>query len=213
MTVNELVNAISALGEGGAAQAFNQLETINVSILNSILLLVRMNGHDILYMGLVLVAGFLSFRSWRINPQSRRVIPLTVYLFSQFAMFVIVLFGGSGAVSYWRSMASILLISPVMMGFLGSMVMKNYIFRTIKNMNPRKLLSVTAATSVIFFSYTIGVFGFFPSPGTFRLNQQISSAELSGMEWLANNRDNSIPVDSITIKFVFPSALKRIWIS
>ncbi len=208
MTVNELANVISALGEGGAAQAFNQLDSINVSLMNSIVLLIRMSGHAFFYIALVFVAGIWIFRTRKTDPQSRQILPLAVYAFSQVGMFIIVLFCGSGAVSYWRSLAAIILISPPIVGYLGGMVMKYYLFRIRRNIRPGRIISVTAAAGSLFLAYAIGMFGYFPSPETYRVNQQISSAELAGMAWLADQREDDIPVDSITIKFAFVSALK-----
>jgi hypothetical protein len=96
------------------------------------------------------------------------------------------------------------------MGYLGFQLFIEHVGRQRNRTQAatNSLLLRIGAAGLLFFAFGLGVFGFFPSPYTYRLNQQISLAELRGMDWFIRHRNEAIALDSITLKHVFGAALE-----
>jgi len=235
LTVSQLVNLVMLLGRGSYWQSLNHLQTVSLGLIESVLLLIKMHGHHVLYVALTAI-GSVTVLVRAVNSNSRRetfrpasrgrplrgeadpqpaagthqLTILVVFLGAQAFILVATLFGGSGSVTYWRALAPIVLLAPVIMGDMGCRIYDRLVQepRGGGKVNVETRWLQIGATFVLFAAFSLGAFSFFPAPYTYRLNQQISAAELQGMGWFVQHRDEAVALDSITPKNVFGAALQ-----
>ena len=209
LTIRQLVRLMTFLGEGAYAQSVAHLGGVQLNLFDVALLLVKMEGHHALYISLTIIGSIIIAKK-ALNPQydvpARQSMIVVVFIVSQAVILVGVLFGGSGTVSYWRSLAPIVLLSPIVLGYLGYHLYLKYVSRSGLN-SARLIFFKILVTLVLGVAFGLGIISFFPSPITYRLNEQISAAELEGMNWFIQHRDENIAVDSVTLKYMFPAAL------
>jgi len=213
LTVHQMINLITLLGRGAYSQSLSHLRTVDLNLAEAILLLIKMHGHHLLYVAVAAIGGITVLgkaASSRHNPTASKLTTLIIFLGAQGFILVAILFGGSGSVSYWRALAPIVLLAPAILGHLGHHLFIEHVGRQrIRRQATINSFFLRAGTMfLLFFAFSLGVFSFFPSLYTYRLNQQVSAAELEGMDWFTQHRDETIALDSITVKYVFGAALE-----
>lgn len=212
VTIHQIVNLITIIGQGSYAYALSELELVRISVLDTIMLLPKIHGHHILYILLAAIGSITVFKKTTsgYDITLRKLRRVVIFLGAQVFTLLLYLFGGSKTVSYWRALAPILLVTPVMLGHLGFQSYRKYVQepRNGKHRATAANWFLTGATALLLLAFSIGVFSFFFSPYTYRLSHQISHAELQGMAWFTQHRDETIPVDSLTLKYVFAAALE-----
>ncbi len=208
LSVLQFIKLLTLFGSGAYAQSINHLGTVDLDFVDVLLLLVKIHGHHIIYLALTVTGGVTIIKK-AIDSDliAKRLMMIVTFICAQVVIMISVFFGGSGTVTYWRVMAPIVFSAPLILAYLGANIHWKYV-RDRKDRSYVNVYFKIIVVSFLFSVYNLGIFSFFPSPYTYRLNQQISSAELHGMDWFVQHKNESIPIDSLTKKFVFGAVLE-----
>jgi hypothetical protein len=217
-SVHHVISILTKFGRGAYYTTLNQANSVQMTSQDMFFLLIKMHGHHILYLGLTLIGSLMIIKKARGSHDKTMIgkLMLVVVILAALAFFMLAnLFGGTTIAGYWRMLSPIVLnVSPVL-GYLGYEAYIKLIQNT-DNTNRPPMAKLSEASfyigtiAIFLLAFSFGMFSFHPAPHTYRLNQQISKAELQGMDWFIQHRDEKVAIDSFstTSKAIFGIALQ-----
>jgi hypothetical protein len=190
---------------GGLRDVTSTLVGSDVHGFEAIALFLKFHGHHLIYIVLALIAGALITRKVLSGRDGRA--ERTFVLFACFIAIALLslfhLFGVAADFGYWRLIVLTSLLTPIFIGLLSGGNIYRYRSHNLAfgklgvNFIFIGLIFILMAPSLL------GIFSFYPSPLTHRLNEQITRAEKAGMNWFYKYEDLALPITQLNVKQLF----------
>jgi hypothetical protein len=181
-------------GNTNIDQVSDLLITANLSTIQFLNLLIHSYGQQLIYIALGFVIALIIYITLI---YLKKPVDLDKFIFSNlFFIFIglaIVSFVGYTGVDSFRGLRYVLFVSTILIGTFA------YDFVKKMDINYRKY-GITLIISVLMVSSIIGLFNTYGSSETKSVNFQVTKMEMVGDNWLLDNRNKSLFVESITPK-------------
>ena len=169
------------------------LGKLDMSMWGNLLMVLKLSGQQLLFMGLSLVAVVMVVRRVRSAADGRDMRGLFMLSGWISAMCLVIAVGyfspGVSAIFSWdRVMRSTIMITPVFVGFV--------LYQALGRASRSAVLNVAAIVLVITSVAVVGILNLHRSPYIAQPTLQVTQMEMTGWEWFFESKEQSVPTTS-----------------
>jgi len=172
---------------------------LNMKIPDFISLFIKLYGNILIYLVISLIAGIRTIRHLSLTSFDQFKIKKLFILFGYFISTILLqlfqLFATIVSTGAIRLLPFIFSVCPIFVGH----ILYNYGKINKKN----EFATLSLIVGLILVCSTFGIFSTYPSPYTKQTNQQVTVAELNGMEWLYEYKNPAIPDRPIRMYYYY----------